>query len=598
MSRSSMILAVLLATWAFHLHGLAADSFWGDEILTATFASRPPAEVIQLTANDIHPPLYYLLVGRFVAWTVPPEQPPGVVSDWVWRFPSVLAGVLTVTIVYRFALDKFRSAPLAIAAAFLLGVAPVVVKYAQEARMHALFMLCSMLATWGFFRAMARPTRWSRWLWFALATTANLYTMYFAFLILAAQGCYIGLRLLLTRRTWTPLLGFGIASALAGLLYLPWWPVLLGQLAHRARIGAIEGGVGNPIEFIRGVVQALGPAPEPLAWVCLGLFGLGVVYLFRTDRPLAGFALAWLLLPVLLPIALGDPRALHFRYAFVLPVYLLVGAYGLWRMLEGRAVFVYAVWILVTLSWAATLTIYPQSKPNWREAGAYLAEHAAPGDVIVIGPLWDEGRFIGYYYRGEAQLLTPAAWLTNIETRTEAMRVHGGRIWAVNRFAPALPVFQNIELSGVVISEPTVAVYEPDLLTLAALDLARQAVEAAHPWAEAADAQGVLSPDPRTAQALALRALGDALRAADNPAEAAVAYQQAVDLYPGWVNGYVVLGQTYELLGNAKGAAQAYQQAIRFNSTWQGDLAAQATAYINAGQWDAALVIYHQIMDE
>ena len=39
------------------------------------------------------------------------------------------------------------------------------------------------------------------------------------------------------------------------------------------------------------------------------------------------------------------------------------------------------------------------SQPDWRSAAAYLNEHAAPADIILIGPLWDEGRFINYYYR-------------------------------------------------------------------------------------------------------------------------------------------------------------------------------------------------------
>ncbi|MEW5961706.1 MAG: glycosyltransferase family 39 protein, partial [Chloroflexota bacterium] len=545
----------------------------------------------------------------------------------------------------------------ATAAALLLALAPIAVKYGQEARMHALFMFLSALSTWLCFRAMARPERWRRWLAFALATTANIYTMYFGFLILAAQAGFVvftiyDLRFTIfksrnpnlhakrprkasTQSVQSQFAGFTVATALAFLLYAPWWPVLGGLLRQRAAVGAIEGGVGRPLDFGRGVVQALGPLPEAVAWGFMGLFLLGIILLARRRRPLAGFAALWLALPVALPIVLGDPRALQFRYAFVLPVYLTVLTYAVTEIsllagsilptfqagvfhlsrgggrswgdtpqappaTAGRAalfdsfethpfqppfgrnlptsqppnlltslrsqpsnLLTYLIWILATVSFIATLDIYQQTKPDWRGAAAYLDEHAAPADLILFGPLWDEGRFIDYYFRGQAQLLTPAALVTNIERRVESLRGSGGRIWAVNRFKPAeSPVMEQIVFPGVVVSAPKIAVYEPALLTEAALDLARQAVDAAYPWAAEATAQGVLDPDPRTARAAALRALGDALAAAGRPQEALGPYQTAVDIFPGWVNGFLALAETQERVGNIPAAVEAYRQAV------------------------------------
>ncbi len=656
---------IILLAFALNLHALAADSFWGDEIFTAIFAGQSPTEIIRWTAGDIHPPLYYLLAGVFTRLTIPLglSQEPSAISDWLWRFPSVLAVVLTVAVTYRLAyhfayIAVSRSTPLApdrpaISAALLLAVTPIAIKYGQEARMHALFMFLSGLSTWLFFQAMAQPRRWSPWLAFAVVTTANIYTMYFGFLILAAQGGYLLFTFIKSQtrkasvsnlkpigqvsqisniksqipnpqgkclKSHNPnltaqIIGFIAATAVSGILYLPWWPVLFDILRRRAAVGAIEGGVGNPLEFIRGVVQALGPLPEPVAWLFLFLFIAGVIFLARRRWPEAAFTALWLGLPLLLPIFLGDPRALQFRYAFVLPVYLIVMAYAVWQIAarlgnwrqsdrsdlqapgSTLALGQYLIWILTTLSFIASLGIYQQTKPDWRGAAAYLNEHTTPADLILIGPLWDEGRFIDYYYRGQAQLLTPALMVTNIQRRVELLRASGGRIWAVNRFAPAeSPVTKNIVFTGVVISEPTVPVYEPALLTAAILDLAAQAVEAAYPWAAAAEAQGVLNPDPRTAKAAALRAWGDALVAADRPEEALEAYQQAVELFPGWVNGFLALAETQELVGNLAAAAAAYRQAVAFNLDWHGPLADEAAALVEAGQWAAALEKYHRII--
>jgi tetratricopeptide (TPR) repeat protein len=258
----------------------------------------------------------------------------------------------------------------------------------------------------------------------------------------------------------------------------------------------------------------------------------------------------------------------------------------------------YLIWLLATLSFIATLGIYHQTKPDWRAAAAYLDQHATPNDLILIGPLWDEGRFIDYYYRGQAQLLTPAALVTNIEGRVETLRATGGRVWAVNRFTPAdSPAVKHLVFPGVVVSEPQLTVYEPAILTEAALDLARQAVEAAYPWAAEMEAQGVLNPDPRTTKAAALRAWGDALVAADRPEEAIAPYQTAVDIFPGWVSGYLALAETQEAVGNLPAAAKAYQQAVAFNFKWHGPSADEAAALVEARAWAAALEKYHQIIE-
>jgi tetratricopeptide (TPR) repeat protein len=403
--------------------------------------------------------------------------------------------------------------------------------------------------------------------------------------------------------------------------------VLFDILGKRAAVGAIEGGVGSPLTFVPGVIRALGPAP--VAWLFLGLFVLGLVFLTLRFWPVAAFAALWLALPILLSIFLGDPRALQFRYAFVLPVYLTVVAYAVVTIstlladylarrrpadppstqtapsqaanlptFQTSNLLIYLAWLLASLSFIATLGLYNQTKPDWRGAAAYLDEQAAPADIILTGPLWDEGRFIAYYYRGQARLLTPAAFVANIERYAAEMRAGGGRLWAVNRFAPAeLPALNNLPFSGVVLSEPQLAVYEPPLLAGAALDLARQAVAAAYPWAAAAEAQGVLNPDPRTARAVALRAWGDALVAAGRPQEALAPYQTAVDIFPGWVSGFIALAETQEAVGNSAAAAEAYRQAVSFNSKWQGSEADMASELVEAGRWTAALEHYHQIID-
>ncbi|MCB0214692.1 MAG: hypothetical protein KDJ52_35460, partial [Anaerolineae bacterium] len=199
-------------------------------------------------------------------------------------------------------------------------------------------------------------------------------------------------------------------------------------------------------------------------------------------------------------------------------------------------------------------------------------------------------------YRGQAQLLTPAAMVTNIERRTEELRAHGGQVWAVNRIAPMESAAQrNIIFPGVVVSEPKLPIYEAQPLTQGAIRLASQAVDAAYPWAAEAQQQGVLDPDPRTARAAALLALGDTLMAAGQPEAALEPYQIAVDIFPGWVNGFLALAEAHQAAGNVPAAVEAYRQAVAFNMQWQGPEANEAITLSEAGQWETALEKYHQI---
>ena len=73
------------------------------------------------------------------------------------------------------------------------------------------------------------------------------------------------------------------------------------------------------------------------------------------------------------------------------------------------------------------------------------------------------------------------------------------------------------------------------------------------------------SVDPRTAKAGALRAWGDALMAAQHPPEAIGPYQQAVDSFPGWVDGFLALAKAQEAVNDLPAAAAAYRHLLELN---------------------------------
>jgi len=345
---------------------------------------------------------------------------------------------------------------------------------------------------------------------------------------------------------------------------------------------------------------------------------------------LALFAGLWLVLPLALPFVFRDPRALHVRYVFLLPVYLLVvaqgalvvvaggqgigewGNQGIGKQLHHRTSvpisrfpdfpippFPYVV-VLLGLALISALYVpeyYQRTKPDWRGVGAYLTAQTIPGDVIVTGPLFDVGRYLDYYYDGPAELLPPALLVASLPDRVDSMRASGGRVWAVTRFQPApMAAIRSVQFHGLTVSEPVLPIYEVDLLQTAMIDLMQQAVAAAPDWAAEMSAEGVMTPDPLVARAAAYLFLGDVYRVAGRLPEAVAAYEAMVADYPASAGGYVTLAEAYEAAGQPGAAVGAYQRAVALNPSWQGPGAEDAQSLADTGHWAEAAAAYRSIV--
>jgi hypothetical protein len=436
----------------------------------------------------------------------------------------------------------------------------------------------------------------------------------------------------------SPLLGWLASVAFAFVLYLPWWPTLLGIVNQRLAIDDADTGIGSPLVFLVKGIHSLGPGPGWAAWLFMGLWAIGLLsVIVRRDIALALFAGLWLVLPLALPFVFRDPRALHLRYVFLLPVYLLfvaqgalalvVGGWGLiagsreareaGKKASGRRTaffpasppprfpdsrttkFLYTA-VLLGVALVSALFLpgyYQRAKPDWREVGAYLAVHTIPGDVIVTGPLFDVGRYLDYYYEGPAELLPPAFLVASLPNRVESMRASGGRVWAVTRFRPAtVAAVQSLQFPGVTVSEPTLPIYESDVLETAMVDLMQQAVAAAPNWAAEMSAEGVMTPDPLAARAAAYLFLGDVYRVAGHVSEAVAAYEAMVTDHPASAGGFVTLAEAYEAAGQPEAAVRAYQRAVALNPTWQGSGAEEAESLADARHWTEAAAAYRALV--
>jgi len=277
-----LLLFLLAATLRFYQ--LDAQSLWSDEGNSVAMAPRPALEIIQRTANDIHPPLYYLTLHGWSAFTG--------TSVIAVRSLSVIFGVITVilTALLGKRLFGWRVAFFAMLAA---TVAPFAIHYSQETRMY---MMVTMLAaaSWLllielFTNQNADEGRVYHLLGYFVITLALIYTHYYAVSVVVAQNVawlWVMIRAKRWQRTWW--VKWIVLQALIVLLYLPWlwyardtilnWPsisdeITLSFIARQAfqifSLGLATDGmglwqaVGFGLLLMSGLLALKGKRPSP-----------------------------------------------------------------------------------------------------------------------------------------------------------------------------------------------------------------------------------------------------------------------------------------------------------------------------------------------
>jgi hypothetical protein len=183
------ILGIILLSFGLRLHHLDAFSFWTDEGLTPLRSGYSIPEILSNTitiqagsGQDTHPPLYYLIIhfSRNL-WGE---------TDFAYRYPSVLAGILLVPLVYQFG-RRLKNRWLGLLAAGVTAVNPLQIWYAQEARMYTLLVLLAALTSYVLWQALTtrRDLRRSLILYLILASL-TIYTHYTAVFLIGVQSIF------------------------------------------------------------------------------------------------------------------------------------------------------------------------------------------------------------------------------------------------------------------------------------------------------------------------------------------------------------------------------------------------------------------------
>jgi 4-amino-4-deoxy-L-arabinose transferase-like glycosyltransferase len=441
-----------LAALVLRLWQLGSESFWIDEVLTASRSTKNPALLLHLLRMNNHPPLYFML-------TQPLVRAFGL-SEWTLRLPSALFGAASAWAIYVLARDvfpeRFRKEG-ALLAGLFAAMAPAQVYYGQEARVYSMLALLSALHMLGLWRLLFSEKRLSGILLYGASAVLGVHahylfwTVFLCGLLAGACALLFGPWKARLRRNNLPA---WLWTAMAGvLLFVPWYLYAPAQL--HVLPGKIHGGHAVPLPW-----EMLGRALRPLAavscpypaarvfdgiWLALPAFLVFFLACRRRDGAgdgdsawrgtWAGLWAAFLFAGFYLA-AMTRQAYLFERYFSILTAPLcLLAAWGLCHLPAWPRRALAACWTAAAIACLA-LVYYPlPQKTPWREIALRLEEHVPGktfircGDTFTAAPLryyLDPRLQMESFPTASKELMIPAFWqveLTQAQPFTNSILV-------------------------------------------------------------------------------------------------------------------------------------------------------------------------------
>ncbi len=380
MKRGSVLAAlvvILLLAAVLRFHRIEEQSFWNDEGNSARLSERSLKLIVEGTASDVHPPLYYLLLR---GWRELAGE-----SEFGLRAFSAFLGIGIVVLTYTLGRQLLgqRGSIAAVCGAFLAAVNPALIYYSQETRMYELLAFLAVLSS----LLLVRLLQAKRWqltiaIGYVGVSLAGLYTHYFFPAVLLAHNLIFLIwfirrhrahiefsasdsgraekemprsaeaepiedrnqpankkspkrQMWLDGRNWLIMMGVLI------LLYLPWLPILLRQTGGRSGLRPSL----PTFLFESAQWTTFGPTSDPessllplLAYALL--LTIGLIAGRKVGRGDVLFSSTLLLLmaaPVLLMWLLGATRPAYYKFMLVVvPALCLSAGAGWWWSWQGR----------------------------------------------------------------------------------------------------------------------------------------------------------------------------------------------------------------------------------------------------------------------
>ncbi len=210
-----IILAVLIVILGF------GENIWLDESFSMHMMDHTLGEIINFTASDVHPPLYYFILKFFVL----------IAGNHmlVLRFASIIPFLVMILIVGLFT-SKEINPKSGILSMVIMCAAPSILIYSTEIRMYSwcqLLVVCSVIISY----KLVRKDNTILWVLFSIVNALAAYIHYFAGMAVIIVTICLIINIFISKvDVKKRSLKWLIANIVTVILYIPWLTVFFSQL--------------------------------------------------------------------------------------------------------------------------------------------------------------------------------------------------------------------------------------------------------------------------------------------------------------------------------------------------------------------------------
>ncbi len=385
------LIATLLLALVLRLIG-STQSFWLDETAQAII-SQHPFQAGHFN-GDFQPPLTYYLVHAWLKVGMLLHTQ----AEWFLRLPNILISVATVYMLYKL-IRALSNTQTGLIGALLLATAPFHIYYAHEFRMYALLTFLSVASCYALIT--------KRWTSLALVTLLGIFTHYFMFVHIVAQGVFT---LIFAREN---IRKFSVATFVGVAPFIFWLPTFFKQIetsrhllqawpgwAHVSNTGFIR---FPGLVLAKFTVGMISPEPRWLYGLSVAITAVIIVWalvvFFMKIRPAHKpphklyLSLSMWIVPLMLAWVGGlfVSASSPWRIQFVLPgLYGTVAlAYFISQTAENRIKHITTGLVMLMLAqnllWTSQyLGNQKFHRENWRGAITYTDSLVRTNDTIVL----------------------------------------------------------------------------------------------------------------------------------------------------------------------------------------------------------------------
>jgi hypothetical protein len=402
-----VVLILLLTAFARLVWRLDANNLWWDESLSLARAESDWSRLLRgqidmfdgatiIETTDQHPFGFFVVLGTLLRLAGD--------SEFVLRFPSVMAATLLAPMLWAWARYGVRHGFLPIATALIALILaawnPFYLYYGQEARMYTLLALLALLSTYLLLRwseSSEQRARRSFLMGYIGITIFFLTSHYFAVLLLPLHALIFFFKLYQSNRrvaiiVAAALLLVGLALGLAAA-----W-IILSQTHGGSNFRPISLEILVP-DLLNAFSLGLSVNIVDVWWLDLVFGAAALLGLFWGLRRWSSLRAGGWLLPaaILIPVVLllminqVQPAYMNARHMALISGFFLLlvagGVASIWRLhpLVGGALLT----LLLSGMIYSTVNHYTRpeyAKDNFAVVGDYLRRELAPGDLLLLNP--------------------------------------------------------------------------------------------------------------------------------------------------------------------------------------------------------------------